>query len=420
MRKLYTKLLAVIAVLLLSTNVQAQTFFWTETFGLSVCNQLCQLPYTGINGTWTWVSTGINGSSANTWYLSKQEKGQGRTVCGASGAPVSLHIGNVSTSPAAFFFCPTGDCGAAYDAGIGDGEVTTNARATSPVINCTGQNTITLSFNYIMNGQAAKDLCTVWYFDGAIWSLLASPARTARCGAQGKWTYFSVAMPASANNNPNVQIGFNWTNNDDGAGNDPSFAVDSVRLSVPAVLPVELLSFDAVYDNNDNKVNLTWSTASETNNALFTVQRSTDGETFTDALTKKGAGNSSQTLYYDGADETILGGTVYYRLMQTDYDGHFAYSKIVPVDENNSGHMQVYPDPATSMINVNYFTATAGETCLLGITDCTGRMVSSQNIVSNVGGENTAKLNLNGLEKGVYVIRLDIQGKTFFNKFIKQ
>ena len=420
MSKLNTRLMACLAVLLVCANLHAQTYFWTETFSLSSCNQGCLLPYTGANGTWTWVSTGTNGPSANTWYLSYQEEGMGRLGCGSSGPPASLHVGNVSTSPAAFFFCPTGDCGAAYDAGIGDGEVTANARATSPVINCTGQSTITLSFNYIMNGQTAKDLCTVYYFNGAIWALLASPAKTARCGAQGKWTYYSVALPASANNNPNVQIGFNWANNDDGAGNDPSFAVDSVRLSVPAVLPIELLSFDAIYDNNDNKVNLTWSTASETNNALFTVQRSTDGEIFSDALTEKGAGNSSQTLYYAGADETILGGTVYYRLMQTDYDGHHAYSKIVSVDENNSGHMQVFPDPATSLININYYAASSGENCVLSIADCTGRLVSTHSIVSDIGGENTAKINLNGLEKGVYVIRLDIQGKTFFNKFIKE
>jgi PKD repeat protein len=35
----------------------------------------------------------------------------------------------------------------------------------------------------------------------------------------------------SADNNPNVKIGFNWTNNDDGIGTDPSFAVDNITLT---------------------------------------------------------------------------------------------------------------------------------------------------------------------------------------------
>jgi len=38
-------------------------------------------------------------------------------------------------------------------------------------------------------------------------------------------------LPASANNNPNVKIGFRWINNDDGDATDPSFAVDDIVLS---------------------------------------------------------------------------------------------------------------------------------------------------------------------------------------------
>ncbi|MEO8762341.1 MAG: PKD domain-containing protein, partial [Bacteroidia bacterium] len=52
------------------------------------------------------------------------------------------------------------------------------------------------------------------------------------CGSgQGKWTAFSMVLPASANNNANVKIGFLWVNDDDGAGTDPSFAVDDVTLT---------------------------------------------------------------------------------------------------------------------------------------------------------------------------------------------
>jgi gliding motility-associated-like protein len=40
-----------------------------------------------------------------------------------------------------------------------------------------------------------------------------------------------VILPASANNNPNVKIGFLWVNNDDGTGAGPSFAVDDIKLS---------------------------------------------------------------------------------------------------------------------------------------------------------------------------------------------
>lgn len=233
--KLKTTLVALCALFFAAYNSNAQVF-WTEDF-TSACASLCTLPYTSGNGTWNAVATGANGAAANIWYVSKTETDPGRGQCSSSSTDATLHIGNVSTSPAASLFCPTGDCGSAYDASPGAPSVRANTRATSPVINCTGRNNITLSFNYLMNGQAGHDYMTVWYFDGSIWSLLNSPATTPLCGMQGRWVHHTVAMPASANNNANVQIGFNWQNDTDGLGNDPSVAVDSVQLSVAVVTP---------------------------------------------------------------------------------------------------------------------------------------------------------------------------------------
>ncbi len=227
--------------LLFAKTGNAQVF-WTEDFGLdnNCTSQNMQVTaYTGVNGSWTQTLPTANGTSANDWDVSATEAGMGANNCGngcLSNSALnnrSLHIGNVSTSPAAFIFCPTGDCGAAYDAGTGSGTVVTDKRAESPTINCTGQNTISLNFVYMEGGQTTIDNMTVWYFDGAVWSQLVDPAKTLTCaGGQGKWTASgAIALPASANNNPNVKIGFRWVNNDDGVGNDPSTAIDDVTLS---------------------------------------------------------------------------------------------------------------------------------------------------------------------------------------------
>jgi hypothetical protein len=40
-----------------------------------------------------------------------------------------------------------------------------------------------------------------------------------------------VNLPASCNNNPNLKIGFVWTNNDDGVGTDPSVAINDISIS---------------------------------------------------------------------------------------------------------------------------------------------------------------------------------------------
>lgn len=219
----------------LSITAKGQTVFWTENFGTG-CNQnQIATAYMGTNGAWTTISTGTNGTSANTWYVSAAENGFAPGTCadGCDDTPGlinrTLHLGNVSTSSAALFFCPTGDCGAMYDAS--DALSETNSRAVSPSINCSGKTGIELNFSYLHGGDA-DDYGQVDYFDGSTWSMLSIPLQTSLCGVGlGTWAQLSIALPPSADNNPNVKIGFNWTNNDDGNGNDPSFAIDSIYLT---------------------------------------------------------------------------------------------------------------------------------------------------------------------------------------------
>ena len=225
--------------------VSGQLAIWGEEFENS-CAQGCYASaYTGPNGAWTVTSTGTNGACANRWFISCQENGQLVGACGAGcGSDETLHVGNdiSCVSPNGCFFCPTGDCGAAYDAGCPPAlcafccscnSSQTDQRAESPVINLTGLANLTLTFKYIENGQGTIDDASVWYYNGTVWALLANPPKTALCSGQGQWTSYSIALPVSANNNPNVRIGFRWVNDNDGSGADPSFAVDQVQITMP-------------------------------------------------------------------------------------------------------------------------------------------------------------------------------------------
>jgi hypothetical protein len=106
------------------------------------------------------------------------------------------------------------------------------------VIDCSGRTGITLAFNYMEAGDGINDNALLYYFDGTSWTLLTDLPKTLCCGGvpcngslQGIWTAYSIALPASANNNANVRIGFRWMNNADGIATDPSFAVDDITLS---------------------------------------------------------------------------------------------------------------------------------------------------------------------------------------------
>ena len=103
-----------------------------------------------------------------------------------------------------------------------------------------------------------------------------------------------------------------------------------ISNSVP--LPIELLSFRGTTDNVKNY--LYWSTASETDNHYFTVEKSTDGIIYKMLKVVMGAGNSTQLINYSYIDDTPENVINYYRLKQTDVNGNSSYSNIISI--NNS------------------------------------------------------------------------------------
>ena len=106
-------------------------------------------------------------------------------------------------------------------------------------------------------------------------------------------------------------------------------AKDNVSgLGNPGPLPIDLLSFTA--KRVAESIQLNWQTASETNNNFFTLERATDAEHFETIAHIDGAGNSNTLRNYTYSDNLISGVNIlYYRLKQTDFDGHFTYSKTV-------------------------------------------------------------------------------------------
>ncbi len=126
------------------------------------------------------------------------------------------------------------------------------------------------------------------------------------------------------------------------------YTIGSIN-NVQTPLPVELLSFAAIAENN-KRVKLHWATATEINNAFFTIERSSDAIHFsalTTVLSKALNGNSSTQLDYSTYDEKPLQNQVsYYRLRQTGMSGQVKYYNIVPVDmAGPQMDPAIYPNP---------------------------------------------------------------------------
>ena len=70
-----------------------------------------------------------------------------------------------------------------------------------------------------------------------------------------------------------------------------------------------------------------WSTASESDNDYFTIEKSNDLENWQEIATINGAGNSTSIIHYMFEIENLLKEkSGYYRLKQTDFNGQFSYS----------------------------------------------------------------------------------------------
>jgi hypothetical protein len=386
--------------------------FWTESFDGNTC-AACSGCSPGLV-SWTVTSTGSNGGAANQWYVSDTESGLAPPACGAANQnDQSLHIGNVSTSSAAFLFCPGGDCGAAYD--DSSPNEATDVRAESPTINCTGKTNITADFNYLEDGNGSLDNATFWYFNGSSWTQIDPIAKSATgCSPQGQWTAIaSIALPPSADNNPNVKIGFRWINDGDGVATDPSFAVDDISLcSNCSVLPITLIDFTGEIFNSNNLI--TWKTASEQNNASFSIERSTTGQYWEEIGKLAGAGTSSSSHSYQFVDKRPPVEISYYRLIQTDFNGKQTASSVIQIERTPSDVLPiVFPQPSNGLFTV--------QSSIPFNSISLWNLLGEQQMFSyNIVKKNTVQVDAHTLPKGIYLLHLKAENKIFVQKILIQ
>jgi autotransporter-associated beta strand protein len=165
-------------------------------------------------------------------------------------------------------------------------------------------------------------------------------------------------------------------------------------------LPIELMSFTARCVGSG--VLLEWTTASELNNDHFTIERSADVEHWEEVGIVPGAGNSSSLLHYSLVDEAPLPGITYFRLKQTDVDGTFAYSDMVPAQcaNGNTINALLYPNPTLEDITLEI--PGGKEPLSYTMYNAMGAQVGSGSVTGR------SVLHAAELADGLYVIRLQL------------
>ncbi|MBI4946792.1 MAG: T9SS type A sorting domain-containing protein [Bacteroidetes bacterium] len=218
--------------------------------------------------------------------------------------------------------------------------------------------------------------------------------------AFNKWIQVGTLWNSGSNTTASICI---VNENTAGWGND--FGLDDISFRACDVcfrpLPVELMSFTAACSKGTAKLN--WSTASETNNDYFSIERSADGITYEAIGKVKGAGNSSMTTKYTFTDNAPPDGTSYYRLKQTDYNGSYTYSQLASYNKANCS-LSVYPNPFDKTIYVNSGTGTPVN-ALFRIVNVLGQEVCARNIIIPGDGTSVA-IDLPLLASGMYMVHI--------------
>jgi len=205
----------------------------------------------------------------------------------------------------------------------------------------------------------------------------------------------------------------NGVDNDDPA-DDGVGCFDLMSFTVP----VEMVFFNA--ELNNSKVVLNWQTASEIDNEGFKIEKSSDGNTFTE-LGFVNSTRSTGIKDYRYVDNNPINGVNYYRLKQMDYNGEFAYTDVISVkNANKVSPISIYPNPVSINESVNVFVdSNKEEVAQVKVYSTTGAVISSNN--HNLGsGLNKVRIDTGNMPEGLYIISIEMGTERFNKRLIIQ
>ncbi len=190
------------------------------------------------------------------------------------------------------------------------------------------------------------------------------------------------------------------------------YDVSDANFTITQAVPVELASFTA--SSSNGAVNLEWSTATETNNKGFAIERKgTDGN-YTEVGFVNGQGTTTKTSNYSFSDRPFAPGIFVYRLKQTDLDGSFSYSNEVEVDVANPEEFslsQNWPNPFNPSTSISFSLPEASNIRIV-IYDVVGNKVADLVSGNFTAGWHKANFDASRLNSGVYLYTITAQGNS--------
>ena len=184
------------------------------------------------------------------------------------------------------------------------------------------------------------------------------------------------------------------------------------------ILPVVLTDFSAKLSTSSS-VLVQWKTSAELNFDYFVVEKSTNGQSFSEAARLSSKGSANVESNYSLTDELPENGINYYRLKMIDKDGTFSYSKVVNVSvKNTSAHSLAISSATlkTGQLDLN-ISSLKMQSSNIFIVDANGKKILNT-VLTLVKGNNNLNRTIY-LPKGVYYARLTTDNEQITKAIIR-
>jgi len=235
--------------------------------------------------------------------------------------------------------------------------------------------------------------------------------------------FFTANASASNRIQSFITGGFQLGNDADVNATGSTYYYMGIGGAAVSTLPIELFHFDVQCATDKHSVNIHWTTASETNNDYFTIERSEDGANFVAIGTVKGAGNSTRSIDYQFTDYEPAGSVNYYRLKQTDFDGRnktFGIAaKNCSTDDQTNVELSLQENPISEssvIYNLNY---NHDGLVTMHLYNSLG-MEIDQNTFYHRSGSNIYYRELPAIAPGVYMLSISDGANKKTVKLVKQ
>ena len=225
---------------------------------------------------------------------------------------------------------------------------------------------------------------------------------------EGATIEYSVFRPATNLNSDQVAVTY--------SSGDGIYSTGDIEVadafSSQTSLPVELTGLEAVLDGQ--AALLKWTTASELNNAGFSIEHARGDSTFEPVAFVDGHGSTTTPHQYRFRTDDLEPGHHTFRLKQIDLDGSFSYSDQVELDVELPDAYTLssaYPNPFNPETRLN-LTLREAQQVTVEVYDVLGRRVRTLfRGAMEANRQQALRFEAGDLASGLYLIQ--VRGESF-------